>query len=129
MTCYTIQTLQRMNASFSLESSAVSVSLSPTSRYLLVGLAIRTGRLILSPTERTLMGQIFRGPRRRELFFLHCLRRIFRKFCLIWPVSMESRFRRGRVGPRYKRLRLSYPMAIKKYRQLNAKNLTKSGNC
>ena len=49
-----------MNASFSLESSAVSVSLSPTSRYLLVGLAIRTGRLILSPTERTLMGQIFR---------------------------------------------------------------------
>ena len=58
--CYTIQTLQRMNASFSLESSAVSVSLSPTSRYLLVGLAIRTGRLILSPTERTLMGQIFR---------------------------------------------------------------------
>ena len=45
---------------FSLESSAVSVSLSPTSRYLLVGLAVRTGRLTLSPTERTLMGQIFR---------------------------------------------------------------------
>ena len=44
----------------SLESSAVSVSLSPTSRYLLVGLAVRTGRLTLSPTERTLMGQIFR---------------------------------------------------------------------
>merc|ERR1719288_430655 len=50
----------RCYAHFSLESSAVSVSLSPTSRYLLVGLAVRTGRLILSPTERTLMGQIFR---------------------------------------------------------------------
>lgn len=50
----------RCYATYSLESSAVSVSLSPTSRYLLVGLAVRTGRLTLSPTERTLMGQIFR---------------------------------------------------------------------
>lgn len=41
-------------------SLPVSVSLSSTARYLIVGLAVRTGRLTLSPTDRTLMAQIFR---------------------------------------------------------------------
>ena len=44
----------------SLESSAVSVSLSPTARYLIVGLAVRAPRLTLSPGDRSLMAQIFR---------------------------------------------------------------------
>merc|ERR1712037_1005193 len=45
----------------SLESSAVSVSLSPTSRHLLVGLTSRTSRIIsLSPADRQLMAQVFR---------------------------------------------------------------------
>ena len=44
---------------FSLESSAVSVSLSPTSRHLLVGLTSRTSRIIsLSPVDRQLMAQV-----------------------------------------------------------------------
>ena len=44
---------------FSLESSAVSVSLSPTSRHLLVGLTSRTSRIIsLSPMDRQLMAQV-----------------------------------------------------------------------
>ena len=43
----------------SLESSAVSVSLSPTSRHLLVGLTSRTSRIIsLSPMDRQLMAQV-----------------------------------------------------------------------
>merc|ERR1712079_150115 len=48
-------------ATYSLESSAVSVSLSPTSRHLLVGLTSRTSRIIsLSPADRQLMAQVFR---------------------------------------------------------------------
>eukprot|EP00092_Neocalanus_flemingeri_P104080 GFUD01133263.1.p1 GENE.GFUD01133263.1~~GFUD01133263.1.p1 ORF type:complete len:866 (+),score=189.92 GFUD01133263.1:273-2600(+) len=48
-------------ATYSLESSAVSVSLSPTSRHLLVGLTSRTSRIIsLSPVDRQLMAQVFR---------------------------------------------------------------------
>jgi len=48
-------------ATYSLESSAVSVSLSPTSRHLLVGLTSRTSRIIsLSPMDRQLMAQVFR---------------------------------------------------------------------
>ena len=51
----------RMFASFSLENSAVSVSLSPTSRHLMVGLAQRhgAGRMSMSLTDRTLMAQIY----------------------------------------------------------------------
>merc|ERR1711963_408972 len=46
---------------YSLQSSAVSVSLSPTSRHLLVGLTSRTSRIIsLSPADRQLMAQVFR---------------------------------------------------------------------
>lgn len=47
-------------ATSSLESSAVSVSLSPTTRHLLVGLTSRAGRIALSPAERGLMAQVFR---------------------------------------------------------------------
>jgi len=48
-------------ATYSLESSAVSVSLSPSSRHLLVGLTSRTSRIIsLSPMDRQLMAQVFR---------------------------------------------------------------------
>merc|ERR1712079_56783 len=48
-------------ATYSLESSAVSVSLSPTSRHLLVGLTSRTSRIIsLSPMDRQLMAQVSR---------------------------------------------------------------------
>jgi len=48
-------------ATYSLESSAVSVSISPTSRHLLVGLTSRTSRIIsLSPADRHLMAQVFR---------------------------------------------------------------------
>lgn len=48
-------------ATYSLESCAVSVSLSPTSRHLLVGLTSRTSRIIsLSPADRQLMAQVFR---------------------------------------------------------------------
>ena len=45
-------------ATFSLESSAVSVSLSPTSRHLLVGLFLRP---VVPPSanDRTLMAQVF----------------------------------------------------------------------
>ena len=50
----------RCYATYSLESSAVSVSLSPTARHLLVGLAIRAGRITFSPADRSLMAQIFR---------------------------------------------------------------------
>jgi len=50
----------RCYATYSLESSAVSVSLSPTSRHLLVGLAVRAGRISISPADRSLMAQIFR---------------------------------------------------------------------
>ena len=46
-------------ATYSLECSAVSVSLSPTSRHLLVGLTSRTSRIIsLSPMDRQLMAQV-----------------------------------------------------------------------
>merc|ERR1712079_234255 len=49
------------HATYSLESSAVSVSLSPTSRHLLVGLTSRISRIIsLSPMDRQLMAQAFR---------------------------------------------------------------------
>merc|ERR1719225_2479021 len=48
-------------ATYSLECSAVSVSLSPTSRHLLVGLTSRTSRIIsLSPMDRQLMAQVFK---------------------------------------------------------------------
>ncbi len=48
-------------ATFSLESSAVSVSLSPTGRHLLVGLDARAQRNLLSPPDaRTVMAQVFR---------------------------------------------------------------------
>merc|ERR1719412_2697913 len=50
----------RLFASFSLESSAVGVSLSPTSKHLMVGLAFRAQRITLSPSDRTLMAQIYR---------------------------------------------------------------------
>ena len=50
----------RLFASFSLESSAVSVSLSPTSKHLMVGLAMRPPRITLSPSDRTLIAQIYR---------------------------------------------------------------------
>ncbi len=50
----------RLYATCSLESSAVSVSLSPTSRHLLVGLAMRAGRISLSPSDRTLMAQVYK---------------------------------------------------------------------
>lgn len=44
-----------------LESPAVSVSLSPTARHLLVGLTTRTTRMTLSPRDdRSLMAQVFR---------------------------------------------------------------------
>ena len=46
-------------ATYSLECSAVSVSLSPTSRHLLVGLTSKTSRIIsLSPMDRQLMAQV-----------------------------------------------------------------------
>lgn len=49
----------KLNCGCSLESSAVSVSLSPTSRHLLVGLTSRTSRIIsLSPVDRQLMAQV-----------------------------------------------------------------------
>ena len=47
-------------ATFHLESSAVSVSLSPTSKHLLVGLTTRAARMSISPADRGLMAQIFR---------------------------------------------------------------------
>jgi activator-of-BECN1-regulated-autophagy protein 1 len=50
----------RLYATYSLESSAVSVSLSPTSKHLMVGLALRAPRISLSPSDRSLMAQIFR---------------------------------------------------------------------
>ena len=49
----------KLFASFSLESSAVSVSLSPTSKHLMVGFT-RSPRITLSPSDRSLMAQIFR---------------------------------------------------------------------
>ena len=45
-------------ATYSLESSAVSCSLSPTARHLIVGLAVRAGRIPVSPADRTLMAQV-----------------------------------------------------------------------
>merc|ERR1739842_155615 len=55
------ESLGDCHATYSLESSAVSVSLSPTSRHLLVGLTSRTSRIIsLSPADRQLMAQVFR---------------------------------------------------------------------
>ena len=53
------QLVLKLNCGCSLESSAVSVSLSPTSRHLLVGLTSRTSRIIsLSPVDRQLMAQV-----------------------------------------------------------------------
>ena len=53
------QLVLKLNCGYSLESSAVSVSLSPTSRHLLVGLTSRTSRIIsLSPVDRQLMAQV-----------------------------------------------------------------------
>ena len=43
-----------------MEYTADSVSLSPTARHLIVGLAIRARQHTFSPTDRTLMAQIFR---------------------------------------------------------------------
>jgi len=57
--------LGNCHATYCLESSAVSVSLSPTSRHLLVGLTTRAhSRISLSPAgsvgERSILGQVFR---------------------------------------------------------------------
>ena len=52
----------RLFAQYSLESSPVSVSLSPTAKHLMVGFTTRSGSLSrssLSPTDRNLMAQIF----------------------------------------------------------------------
>merc|ERR550525_1120897 len=55
------ESLGDCHATYSLESSAVSVSLSPTSRHLLAWLTSRTSRIIsLSPADRQLMAQVFR---------------------------------------------------------------------
>ena len=45
-------------ATYCLESSAVSVSLSPTARHLLVGLTTRAARITLSPADRSVMAQV-----------------------------------------------------------------------
>ena len=55
----------------SLESSAVSVSLSPTSRHLLVGLTSRTSRIIsLSPMDRQLMAQVSGSTTEQDLVMI-----------------------------------------------------------
>ena len=51
----------RCYATCSLDSSAVSVSLSPTARHLIVGLDIRTAsRIAMALGDRSLMAQVFR---------------------------------------------------------------------
>ena len=56
------KSLGQLYATTSLESSAVSVSLSPTSKHLLVGISSRThGRLSFSQADRGLMAQVIRN--------------------------------------------------------------------
>jgi len=50
----------RCLATATLESSAVSVSLSPTARHLIVGLTVRSARIAMALGDRTMMAQIYR---------------------------------------------------------------------
>ncbi|XP_071747290.1 uncharacterized protein [Lepeophtheirus salmonis] len=47
-------------ATYSLESTAVSVSLSPTNRHLLVGVSTKSERMDVAPLDRSLMAQVFK---------------------------------------------------------------------
>ena len=82
-------------ATYSLECSAVSVSLSPTSRHLLVGLTSRTSRIIsLSPMDRQLMAQV-NIPAGHVRTYPHCTTLIFAQ---VFKINLPSNAReRGKL--------------------------------